>query len=486
MKVKSTVICLALILFVAFYALPQNNYKKIKIEYSDGMSAFKQRNYTKAQKHFKKLTELRSDYAYAYFMLGLCSMKQNDRSSAIEFFRKAEKKGKKDSDLYLNLGNAYYYEGDKNRALKEINKIDESKLSSDKNRYNFHFYRGRIYLAMKAYNNAISDMREAISLKSSATSARKMLGQAYYANRNYSEAVDVLKKVLSKEPAHKESLSYLSRAYINLAKRAKSSGQKERYYSSAIRYARKLVETAGDSFESHNILARSLLGAGKHRKSISSFKKALKYKPEHCYARFNLGQSYYAVKKYSSALTTLKKASRCMNGEALVWFYIGKTYDKQGKLREAKKAFQKASRMGNSKADNEVKRVAAKIQNKEVKEEKRQLEKEREEARRHREEVKRQVSFSEMSMEIMEAGKQTYVYIFGTATNNSSEILATLTVGIDFLKNGNKIYSDVYKISNLEKGKSKSIEYDTPLSEMNKKPDDYRIYAEKVVFGVSQ
>jgi tetratricopeptide (TPR) repeat protein len=118
-----------------------------------------------------------------------------------------------------------------------------------------------------------------------------------YEAQNYQLAVDLLKKVTTLDPKHKNAWNRLGGAYMRL-------GQTDKAIAA---FQQQIKVNPYDDYV-YNNLGSAYENQGKYDDAIQQFQKQIEINPLHQYAHTNLGHVYLQQKKYAEAVPELEKA----------------------------------------------------------------------------------------------------------------------------------------------------------------------------------
>ena len=120
--------------------------------------------------------EILKEYAHEYYLMGNeCVTKANDPNAALRSFDKALKLYPEYVDAWVRKGVTLLDIGETYDAQVALNEAVKLSPLSFKARYN----RGKCYLRMKYYEEAVADLQKAVSIKPKHASAHEYLAEAY-------------------------------------------------------------------------------------------------------------------------------------------------------------------------------------------------------------------------------------------------------------------------------------------------------------------
>ncbi|MBA3900096.1 MAG: tetratricopeptide repeat protein [Bacteroidetes bacterium] len=106
-----------------------------------------------------------------------------------------------------------YYKKDFSKSLTDLNRLIDEIGETDS--YNFHL-RGRVKLEIKEYKSAIEDLKKAAGFKYSNYYVYFHLGEAYFLNGEFVNAINSLNKLLKKYPDFQDGYFLRGKAYLKI------------------------------------------------------------------------------------------------------------------------------------------------------------------------------------------------------------------------------------------------------------------------------
>jgi len=206
---------------------------------------------------------------------------------------KAETKSHYESDtLYENeeLRNAIEENRIKN-AVRDLRKIPNNPFLLNN--------LGLAYLSNKEYEKAFNAFKQAIKIKPDFTSAALNLATFYVMKKNYSSAIDIFNKLLEKTPNDVRTLINLGNIYFQQKK-----------FKDAKDVYRKIVKIDPKNISSMNRLALLNLIERNFKKAITELRKCLQINNELPAIYNNLGVAYGALKARKKSMRSFKIALR--------------------------------------------------------------------------------------------------------------------------------------------------------------------------------
>jgi tetratricopeptide (TPR) repeat protein len=184
--------------------------------------------------YVQKSLEINPRFSEAYFKLGYASYQMRDYKKSIDYYRKTNLNN---SMNISNMALAYYMDGNYGEALRQLRKalqLDPSNSTARKNlpmvekAFNknlqnmktrqsddpVHYYDlGNLFVEQTNYTDALASFSKAVELKPDYTDALVNKGNCYYMLKEYDEAINTFKEVLSIDPNSKMANKNLSHLY---------------------------------------------------------------------------------------------------------------------------------------------------------------------------------------------------------------------------------------------------------------------------------
>lgn len=216
------------------------------------------------------------------------------------------------------------------KKLSAIEQISQ-KIKENTSDVNLYITRSRLYREESRYDDAIRDMKKALSFDSSSIEIRHELSDLYFDNQQDNDALSILGETIALFPASERSLLKLSEFQYLLNKN-----------DAALSTTEQLEKINPENPETDYMRGRILAQKGEDDKAIRAFKQALTKAEKHYDSLLELG-TMYAQKKNKSALSYLKRALE-INPSTDVIFEIGNYYALQGDDNKALEEYGKVVR----------------------------------------------------------------------------------------------------------------------------------------------
>lgn len=229
--------------------------------YDEGIKLINDSRYKEAMVSFRKAIAIRPDYKEALYRAGWTSNELEKYSDALEFLQKAKTLWPSEPKVHLELGYAF-------------SKLDK-------------------------YSDALSCYQKCISLNDDVSLAYKYLGNLYYDDANYEEALKSLKLYIKYEPDTNDEDVYF--------RKAASENELELFDDALVSI------TTADSLKPNTPKFLNEMGYCYHKlnddeQALKTYKKSLAIDPSNATANYWAGWIYNEKEDYKAAITYLKKA----------------------------------------------------------------------------------------------------------------------------------------------------------------------------------
>lgn len=251
-----------------------------------------------ALREFQKAISVDSTFVSARYMLAMSYLGMNDVIKAMEAFRKASSLREK-------------------ATLKEKYQIDLFEAVLD----------GNDDTVSQVFNRMIEDFP-------GNTEFMYQLGNYYYGNRRYKDALKMYKNVLQEDPKHKVTINQVAYTYAYLGD-----------FDKARKIMEKYIALVPDEPNPYDSMGEILWIEGKFKKAESFFKQALKKNNTFGGSWQHLGQVYRDLGKYKKAYKTYKNYLNILPGgpqKAITYYQLGVIDFRLGKLDQALNHFQQS------------------------------------------------------------------------------------------------------------------------------------------------
>ena len=187
-------------------------------KFEEGNKLYYAKDYNEAIKLYDEVLKF-GDYVEAYNNRGLAYFYLGQKERAIADYNKAIQLNPNDADAYNNRGNAYFYLGQHERAIKDYTKSIELNNSELHLPYN---NRGNAYSDLGQHERAIADYNKAIQLNPNYAKAYYNRGIAYALTGNFNQALNDVNKAIQLEPNNANNYQLRGMIYQALGDNAKA------------------------------------------------------------------------------------------------------------------------------------------------------------------------------------------------------------------------------------------------------------------------
>ena len=285
-----------------------------------------------ARREARRAIELAPDRAEAHQALGLIEEGANSFAAATELYRKAASLDG-NVEFRLDLARSLFLESKLPEAQAEWDKIAkdfQTNLDVQFALADAHRDLGRFEDAQGAYAAALnlapegSEKRIDILLEQGRLVADR--GQP-------NEALGLLTRARAEAPKDADVHYNLGVLYVRLAE-----------YDAAVTSFREAVKLKPDLAKAHNNMGVAFDKAGKHEEALAAFQKATAVDPRFGDALYNVGLVSFKTRKFKEARAAFEKALQVAPDMADAKFYLGEVYYQLGDSAKALRVYKEALR----------------------------------------------------------------------------------------------------------------------------------------------
>jgi tetratricopeptide (TPR) repeat protein len=283
-------------------------------DYKQAVAYYSQGKYDKAIQELKPDIEQNPEWEPGHRIAGLSYLELGNNSLAASELSQAVKLKSTAFSTYYGLGLAYFNMQKYDNCIGALNQgesFTSKEKDPEKEKAKLSKLRGAAYYRSGKFNEAVSDLANAIRSGQPDWSDYSMLGAAYLSLNRVDEGIQAMEKSLSMKAGQNETLGLLSKAYLSKG----ISSLTEKQYPAAVQY---------------------LL-------------KARDYDPKNGNISYRLGEAYLLQKRYPEAEKALSQAIDLQPNNADAYQRIGSIYENQKKWDLALGAYKKADQLQPSK-----------------------------------------------------------------------------------------------------------------------------------------
>jgi arylsulfatase A-like enzyme/Tfp pilus assembly protein PilF len=211
------------------------------------------------------------------------------------------------------------------QAEKKIKEV----LKKDKNILEARYILGNIYFRQKKYENAIEEYKKALAIDPNYYEAIWGLALTYKTLRKYEEAIGGFKQLIEMDPRDKKPFLHLGDIFYDKGE-----------IDEAIKYLKAGLELDPESPIFHNKLGACYIKKQMYNIAEREIKTALELQSSLLNAHFNLALIHEARGDYEKAIQEYKKEQETCPFNYRPDFNLGLLYIKKGKIYEAIEEFE--------------------------------------------------------------------------------------------------------------------------------------------------
>ena len=202
-----------------------------------------------------------------------------------------------DSQAHYLLALIYSSEHKYDLAASEYESILKNAVQDDPANTDVYMYLGQLYYAQSKYPQAIEQFSKIVRLDPANTSALYLLGSVYADINESSQAIEVFRKVLQMDPENSEALNSLGYMYADEGV----------HLDEAVRMIRKAIETDPTNGAYYDSLGWALYKKRMNAESLMALQKAETFiEDETLYD--HIGDVFKALKEYTLARKYWRKS----------------------------------------------------------------------------------------------------------------------------------------------------------------------------------
>ena len=264
-----------------------------------------------------KIASLRNKVHYNV-KKGITSFKLGDLKATKKFFKKAMKLDPKNPYPHVKLGFIKSSIGENEVAIKYFDQA----IKLDPKSHTAHYGKSQTFLKEKKYEDAISSIDTAYSIKKKGT-YKFARAKIYWSSGKYEKAIEELKKIKVKGKSAASVNSYIGDCFMNIGDFDKG---KEILENS--------IKVKSRNTDAYLFLAQGYIKANKEKKAIEYYKKAAKKGINKFDANYFLGKYEEKKEKMSLAMDYYQKALNInpnnydLNLKLSAWYFHENLYRK--------------------------------------------------------------------------------------------------------------------------------------------------------------
>ena len=266
--------------------------------YNDGIKLKDQKKYPAAILSFKNAIAKNPNYKEAFYAAGWCSNELNKYSDALGYLQKAKTLWPDEAKVYLELGYANQQSGKDNEAKDCYNKC-----LSLKDDYSLAYqYLGNLFFSEKDYKKALQEYDSYSKYEPNITSATVYYKMGYCQDdaEKYNDAVSSLNKAISLKAGYVDAYNELG--YAN--KKLEKADDAIKNYNDALRFDPKSTTAINGIGDVYKDVKKDM------DEALKTFFRSLAIDPKNKKTNYLIGWCYNDKGKYNDAVPYLKKLSK--------------------------------------------------------------------------------------------------------------------------------------------------------------------------------
>jgi len=344
-------LCLFLWLPPTFGQHPQTQDPRSIFEH--GQHALADGEYTVAEQDFDHLLRIGMRSAPVYGNLGVVYMRTNRLDAAIKAFLRAKELAPGLTGIDLNLGLAYFREGEFKQAGPYFARV----ISADPSNAQAHYLKGTCDFMTDDFAAAVDALAPIMDREHDDLEYLFMLGISYGILKRTEDSQQVFERLVKAGGDTPHFHLLLGKAYLALGQVEKAESELQRavaseplpyahYYMGVLDRQTGKLELASGEFETeiqidpsnpwpYKDLAEIKLDQGDTTGAIVALKKGIASNPEAPYLLAALGRAYLQVTEPVRAIAILKRAIALDPKNGGYHYELGRAYWKAGRHAEA-------------------------------------------------------------------------------------------------------------------------------------------------------
>lgn len=276
---------------------------------------------------FEHALEVTRNNPVAHYQVGSELGKLGDYDKAIDHFQAALRAAPASAEARFGLGYTYELQGNFAQALENYELALKLRPWDD-----WYFTRAGVVLwGLGRAQEAVSRLRQAISLKEDAFEPQLWLGIVFSETGNPSAAEQHFRKALLEKPWNKEAIGRLAELFLKQGR----PGEAEPLLG-------RLVQLEPENADFLINLGGVVWMRGARAEAFELYRRATLADPGHAMAQFNLGIAQLVLNRPQDAEQSFRKAIQLRPDYAEALTQLGKALMAQSKIEEAIAAYEKA------------------------------------------------------------------------------------------------------------------------------------------------
>ncbi len=291
----------------------------LRADFREAVKNYNQKKFKEAIQALKPDLEQNPDWEPGHRILGLCYLELGDNAQAISSLSQAIKLNSKAFSTFFGLAQAHFNRKEYDKCVQALNQ-GEPFAAKEKNpeteKAKLFRFRASANFNAGNFDNAVTDLTNAIRINPSNASDYYYLGYAYIKLGRTDEGIPALEKSLSMKTGQDSVTDLLGKAYFDKGVTALTAKQ----YAEAVQF----------------------------------FLKSKDYDSKNGHVYYRLGEAYLFQKNYAEAEKALNQSMNFLSNDVDAYERLGLVYEKQKKWDAALGAYKKADQLSSTKALKEA------------------------------------------------------------------------------------------------------------------------------------
>lgn len=296
--------------------------------------------------------------ADVWLLLGESYRNLNQRSQAIEAYRKVTASDPENAQAWWYLSLLYHQEGDLAKAEEAAGKVwrlrpnhyyleqylsillEEKKIGAaitllqkviadDSTDYDAKLRLAEVYENADSTQAALELYRQVLGRMANRKQGEYKIGQLYLGNDQFAQADSVFASLLAGDSSNFGAAVYY--AWCALA---------QNHYADAEGRFKRVVALSDSAYQGYSGLARVYLAQDSAAKAVPLLRQGLGKAPEHPELNYFLGRAFAALKQYDSAVAAFRAAQAKEPNSQRVLFSLGSAFERGGQFDSAVAVFE--------------------------------------------------------------------------------------------------------------------------------------------------
>jgi tetratricopeptide (TPR) repeat protein len=281
-------------------------------DWKQAVAYYNQGQYDKAIQEVKPDLDKNPDWEPGHRLVGLCYLNLKNNALAIVELSRAVQLKSTVFVTFQGLAQAYFNSDRLDNCIQTLTQ-GEPLAKQPSEQYTLHHLRGSAYYRQQKYEQAISDLTEAIRIKPGEWADFSQLGVAYYSLNRHDEAAQALQKALAIKPGDGITTQMLGKSYFKQGVGALATKQ----YTQAIDLLRKAgTYIPNDGYVFYNV-GEACLFLSNYLEAEKAFNQALSLLPRNADVFHRLGLVYEKQKKWDLSLNAYRNANEITSSPQL-------------------------------------------------------------------------------------------------------------------------------------------------------------------------